>query len=143
MNAEQAIKDAEIKLELMKFAAEQALNYKRGILSAMADFMRLWVSLPDKDMERARLKAQAMGQFYSALSSYYNVEVAFEELSLKAKQATADVDISVDRNRIANANSADEAGKAAALGQAARAFADISSQAANSAGTLVAQIESL
>ncbi|MNR21114.1 hypothetical protein D3C85_1379950 [compost metagenome] len=143
MNVEQAIKDAEIRLELLKFAEEQALNYKRGILQALADFVRQWISLPDKDIERSRVKAQAMGQFYSALSTYYNVQVAFEELELKAKQATANVDISVDRNRIANAGVDDTTGKAQALGQATRAFSEISSQAANAAGTLVAQIESI
>ncbi|MOA10207.1 hypothetical protein D3C78_1300870 [compost metagenome] len=143
VNVAQAIKDAEIRLELLKFAEEQALNYKRGILQALADFVRQWISLPDKDIERSRVKAQAMGQFYSALSTYYNVQVAFEELELKAKQATANVDISVDRNRIANAGVDDTTGKAQALGQATRAFSEISSQAANAAGTLVAQIESI
>lgn len=143
VSREQAIKDAEIKLELLKFAEEQALNYKRGVLSVLADFMRQWISLPDKDIERARLQAQASASLYAALSSYYNVEVAFEELRLKVAQSDADVDLGVDRNRVANAGLQDESGKAAALGQAARAFADIASQAAAGASTLVAEIESV
>lgn len=143
VNREQAIKDAEIKLELLKFAEEQALNYKRGVLSVLADFYRQWISLPDKDTERARLQAQASASLYSALSSYYNVEVAFEELKLKAAQTDVDTDIAVDRNRIANLGATDNAGKANALAQAARAFGDVAAQAAASAGTLVAEIESL
>lgn len=143
VNREQAIKDAEIKLELLKFAEEQALNYKRGILSSLADFYRAWISLPDKDIERSRLRAQASASLYSALSSYYNVEVAFEELRLKAAQTDVDTDLAVDRNRIANREANDNSGKANALAQAARAFGDVAAQAAASAGTLVAEIESI
>lgn len=140
VNREQAIKDAEIKLELLKFAEEQALNYKRGILQALADFFRAWIALPDNDLERARIKAQAMGSLYSALSSYYNVELSFEELKLKAAQAKVETDLAVDRNEISSKDANDAGGKASALGQAARAFGDIAAQAAQSAGTLSAEI---
>lgn len=143
VNREQAIKDAEIRLDILKFAEEQALNYKRGILAALADFMRQWIMLPDKDLERARVKAQATASLYSALSSFHNVELSYEELKMKAKQLAAEVDGDIDRNRIANLPDKDEADKAQALGQVARAFADIASQAANAAGTLVASIESV
>lgn len=143
VNREQAIKDAEIKLEILKFAEQQALTYKLGILQALADFYRQWIALPDQDLERARLKAQALSSLYSALSSYYNVEVAFEELGLKAKQADVQTDLEVDRNRITNRKNSDASGKAAALANAARAFGDVASQAAASAGTLTAEIESL
>jgi len=143
VNREQAIKDAEIKLEILKFAEQQALTYKLGILQALADFYRQWIALPDQDLERARIKAQALSSLYSALSSYYNVEVAFEELGLKAKQADVQTDLEVDRNRITNRKNSDASGKAAALANAARAFGDVASQAAASAGTLTAEIESL
>ena len=141
VNREQAIKDAEIKLEILKFAEQQALTYKLGILQALADFYRQWIALPDQDLERARLKAQALSSLYSALSSYYNVEVAFEELGLKAKQADVQTDLEVDRNRITNRKNSDASGKAAALANAARAFGAVASQAAASAGTHTAEIE--
>lgn len=143
VNREQAIKDAEIRLELLKFAEEQALNYKRGILQSLADFYRLWISLPDKDIERARLQASATASLYSALSSYYNVELGFEDLKLKTRQVDVDTDLAVDRNRIANRQANDAGGKAAALAQAARAFGDVAAQAAASAGSLVAEIENI
>lgn len=141
VNREQAIKDAEIKLELLKFATEQALNYKRGVLAVLADFTRQWMTLPNNDMERARLKTQAMNSLYSALSSYYNVQATFEELKLKAKQADTDTDLAADRNRIANVQSSNRSGKAQALAQAAQAYGDIASQAAAGAGSLVAKVE--
>ena len=143
VNREQAIKDAEIKLEILKFAEQQALQYKLGIMQALADFFRQWISLPDKDIERARIKAQANATLYSALSSYYNVELAFEELKLKAQQTDVNTDIEADRNRIANVQAANRSGKAQALAQAAQAFGDVAAQAASSVGTLVAEIESV
>jgi len=143
VNREQAIKDAEIKQALLQFAMEQALNYKRGILAALADFYRQWISLPDNDLERARLKAQATGSLYSALSAYYNVELSFEELKLKAEQAKTETDLDHDRNRISLLQASDASGKASALAQAARAFAEVASQAAASAGSLVAEVESI
>lgn len=143
VNREQAVKDAEIKQALLQFALEQAMNYKRGILQALADFYRQWAALPDRDLERARLKAQAMSGLYSALSTYYNVQVSYEELALKAKQLATDTELANDRNMIAAHDASDASGKAAALGNAARAFADIASQAAQGAGTLSTEIAQL
>lgn len=141
VNRDQAIKDAEVRLELLKFAEEQALKYKLGVMQAMADFYRQWAELPDKDIERARIKAQATAALYAALSSYYNVEVAFEQLRLRAAETDVNVDLDVDKNKInlfASDNSANPA-----LGQAVRGFADVAAAAASAAGTLVAQIESV
>lgn len=141
VNREQAMKDIEIKYQMLIFAEEQALNYKLGIFRALADFYRMWLEVPDKDLERARIRAQAMSSLYSALSSYYDVEIKVEQLRLQAKQIDAEVDLDVSRNRIA-AYGADNSANPA-LGQATRAFADIASAAANAAGTLVAQVESV
>ncbi|MNG26791.1 hypothetical protein D3C84_1118270 [compost metagenome] len=71
------------------------------------------------------------------------MQVAYEELRLKAEQLAAEADQAIDRNRIAMLQAADNPGKAAALGQAARASADIAAQAAQSAGSLVAEIENI
>lgn len=141
VNVEQAIKDAEIKLELLKFAQEQAVRLKLGVLGAMADFYRMWFSVPDRDLERARVRAQAMGAFYQSLSSYHNVEASFERLSLESAKAKADVSIANARLKLeANGDSRSNAG---ALGQAASAFGSIASGAASAAGSLVAQVETI
>jgi len=141
VNREQAIKDAEVKLQLLQFAEQQALQYKLGIMGSLADFYRQWSTLPDKDIEKARIRAQATSALYSALSSYYNVEVAFEGLRLRAAEAEVGVMGDIDERRIRLFGTDNNAN--AALGSAVRGFADISAAAANAAGTLVAQIESL
>ncbi len=141
VNRDQAMKDADIKVDLLKHALSLATQIKLGLMGVMADFYRLWSTLPDKDIERAKAKAQAMSAFYSALSSYYNVEIAFQELTLKAAQTKAGIDVDVDRNRLAHeSNSASISG---ALGQAVSSFANVAAQASQAGGTLSAEIQSL
>lgn len=141
VNRDQAIKDADIKVDLLKTALTLATQIKLGVMTAMADFYRLWITLPDKDIERARIRAQAMSAFYSALSSYYNVEISFQELTLRAAQADAGVDVDVDRNRLTHEGHF--GATASALGQAVNAFAGVAEAANVAGGTLSAQIEAL
>lgn len=141
VNRDQAMKDADIKVDLLKTAMDLAVRLKLGVMQAAADFYRMWITLPDKDIEKARIKAQAMSAFYSALSAYYNVELGFQELTLKAAQSDAGTDVDVDRNRISRTSQF--GATASALGQATSAFADIAAQGTQAGGSLTAQIESL
>ena len=140
VNKEQALQDAMIKKEILLFAEEQALRYKLGLMQAMADMYKAWMIIPNRDLERAQIRAQAMAAFYSALSTYWNVEEAFEELKLKAETLRVNTELQ-------NVGYDVEAFKAArgdqGLGQAAQAFGVIAAQASNAASTLVAQIESI
>lgn len=140
VNRTESIRNEEVKLQLLQFAVKEATSYKLGIMSAMADFYRVWVTVPNQDIERARVRAQAQSSLYSALSTYYGVELAFEELKLKALSGDVDAQLTADQNRVAlyGANNA-----ASGLGNAVRGFADISAGAAGSAGSLIAQIDSL
>jgi len=141
VNRDQAMKDADIKVDLLKHALSLATQLKVGLLNTMADFYRMWATLPDKDIERARVRAQAMSAFYQALSAYYNVELGFQELTLKAATADAEVDLGVDKNRLAHESNFGPT--ASALGQATSAFAQIAAQASVAGGSLTAQVESL
>jgi hypothetical protein len=137
VNRAQTIRVLELKVELLKFAEEQAIRLKLGLMDAIRAFYVVWASLPDKDIERARIRSQALGNFYGALSSYYNVQLGFEGLRLRAAEGGADVSLGVDRNRIA-AFSQNQA--APALAQAVRGFTDVASSASNAISSLVAEI---
>jgi hypothetical protein len=141
VSREQAIKDADIKLDLLKFAEEQAIRLKLGVMQSMADFYRMWHSVPDRDIERSRVRSQAMGTFYNALSSYYGVETSFARLDLEASKAKSDV--SVESARLSLESSRLEQQGSSALGQVATAFGNIASGAASAASTLVAEVESV
>ena len=140
VNREQAVKDAEIKKDLLQMAVQVAAQLKNGILNTSAEFFKAYYNVYGLDNETARIRAQAYQAFYNALASFYNVEVSWEQLRLRAAETNSAVDNDIDRNRVAlfGSNSA-----AAAHAQASRGFADIASSSAAAAGTLVAQIESV
>lgn len=137
VNIAQAMKDSEIKLDLLKFAEEQALTLKRGILSSLVDFMRTWVELPNKSLEESKLKADAYRSLNSALSDYHRVELGFEELRLKAAEIRNKTELGTweVRTKASNVDSRNQA-----VGQATKAFTDIAASSANAAGTLQANI---
>lgn len=137
VNRAQTVKDAEIKLDLLKFAEEQAIRLKLGILQAMAAFYAQWIDLPNKDYEAGRLKTQAYAAFQSSLASYYNVQLGFEELRLQAASLRMNGKLDESRLRV-QAGSGDT--RNAALGQAVQAYGDIAAAASSGAGTLQANI---
>lgn len=141
VSREQAIKDADIKVDIFKVGLQLATQLKTAVLNTLAEFYRVWMSVPDKDLERARIRAQAQASLYAALSSYWNVELAFQELRLKADQTEAEVDISVDRNTLTKQGN--YMGIAPSLASATNAFANTAANAAQAGGSLTAQIESL
>lgn len=138
VSRDQAIKDADIKVDLLKHAVGIAAQLKMGILSTSAEFFKAYYSVHGLANDTARIRAQAYQAFYQALSSFHNVEVSWEDLRLRAAEAGANVGVANDRNRVSLFASDD--GANAALGQSARAFGDVAGAAANAAGTLVAQI---
>lgn len=139
VNRDEAIKDADIKNDILKYAVGVASQLKQGILQTSAEFFKAYYSVYGLDNDTARIKAQAYNAYYNALASYYGVEVSWEELRLRAESAKVGTDGDIDRNRI-SVFATD--GAAAAHAQAVRGFADVSASAASAAGTLVATIES-
>ena len=136
INREVMQRAAEIKLDLLKFAEQQAIQLKLGIMQSLRDFYSAWISLPDKDLERARIQAQAQASLYGALSSYYDVELGFEQLRLRAAEARAGIALDRDRIRV----SGNDGGRNAAIGAAVRGFTDVAAAASNAGGALVAEI---
>lgn len=141
VSREQAIKDADIKIEIFKLGLQLSVQLKTGIMASLTDFYRMWISVPDKDIERARIRAMAQASLASSLSSYYNVELGFQELKLRADQLKAGIDIDVDRNAIAKQGNF--MGIAGPLASAVNAFAGVAGDAAQAGGSLTAQVETI
>lgn len=139
VNRAQTIRAEEIKLDLMKFAEEQAIRLKLGIMQALADFYRQWLDIPNKDLEAGRIKAMAYSSLTSALANYYQVELGFEQIRLRAAESRMEGGISNDRNVIAASNVNNSAD---ALATAVRAFGDAAAAAANAQSALQAEIAS-
>ena len=138
VNRQQMTRSAEIKLDLLKFAEEQAIRLKLGIMGEIATFYGRWIELMNRDVDVARAKAQAYAALSSALSSYYNVELGFEELRLRAAQGEMEAETQESRARMQEGEP--RAAQTGALAQAARAIGDISGAAANAQSSLQADI---
>lgn len=138
VNSQQMARSAEIKLDLLKFAEEQAIRLKIGIMSEIATFYGRWIELMNRDVDVARAKAQAYAALSSALSSYYNVELGFEELRLRAAQGKMEASTQTSRARMQEGDV--RAAQYSALAQAARAIGDVSAAAANAQSSLQADI---
>lgn len=136
VNRAQSIKDADIKLDLLKFAEEQAIRLKMGIFQSIADFYRVLISLPDKDIEAARMKVTAYSSLNDSLANYHRVQLGFEELRLQAANLRMNGKLDESRIRVA----ALDGTRNSAMGQATKAFADIAASAAGGASTLNASV---
>lgn len=138
VNRAQTVRDAEIKLDLLKFAEEQAIRLKLGIFQSIADYYRVLMDLPSKDIEASRMKVAAYASLNDSLSQYYRVQLGFEELRLQAANLRMNGKLDENRLRVAAADGS----KNGALGQITSAFASAAEGAVNAAGTLNANIVS-
>lgn len=143
INMQQAIKEAEVKLELIKLAATTATQVKTSLMGMLANFFGNIVSLSKHEpgAEKLKAKSQAYSSFISGLSNYFNVELGFEKLRLdaaKAKTDTEEVNAKMDAELSFKGIDSRNAGFA----QAARGFADAAGAAANAASSLQAELYS-
>lgn len=137
VNRAQTVRDSEIKLDLLKFAEQQALALKTGIFQAIANYYNVLMDLPNKDIEATRAKVSAYASLNDAMSQFYRVQLGFEELRLQAANLRMNGKLDESRLRVA----ALDGSRNAAFGQATSAFASAAEGAINAAGTLQAKIE--
>ena len=136
VNRAQTVRDAEIKLDLLKFAEQQAIALKMGIFQAIANYYNVLMDLPNKDIEATRAKVSAYASLNDAMSQYYRVQLGFEELRLQAANLRMNGKLDENRLRVA----ALDGSRNTALGQVTSAFASAAEGAVNAAGTLQANI---
>jgi hypothetical protein len=140
VSRDQAVKDADIKVDILKQATNIAAQLKLGIMSTAADYFRSYFAVQGFGNDTARIRAQAYQTFYSALADYYGVELSQEQLRLRAAESKAGIQNDGNRIRV-GLYSGDTASPAHA--QAARAFADAAGAAYQAAGTLSAEIRAV
>lgn len=136
VNRTQTVKDAEIKLDLLKFAEEQAISLKLGIFQSIADYYRVLMELPNKDIEATRAKVAAYASLNDAMSQYYRVQLSFEELRLQAASLRMNGKLDESRVRIASLDGS----RNGAVANVASSFAGVAESAAAAASTLNASI---
>lgn len=84
-----AIKHVEILIENIKFAIQQALDYRIKGIQAAGDYIKVLALGPEIAMKLATSAAGAQAQLISAASQYYRNRIAVEELRLDAAKFNA------------------------------------------------------
>jgi hypothetical protein len=124
-----AIKQAELEIENVKFAVQQALDYRIKGIAAAADYIKTLALGPEIAMKLATSAASAQANLISAASSYYNARIRIEEIKLDVKKTNASESNTIQRqeiiefgNRLAHRSSVLSAAATAAGNQAASAL---------------------
>ena len=95
-----AIKHVEILIENIKFAIQQALDYRVKSIQAAGDYIKVLALGPEIAMKLATSAAGAQAQLISAASQYYRNRIAVEELKLDAAKFNAGVRNEVGMNGV-------------------------------------------
>ena len=85
-----AIKHVDILIENIKFAIQQALDYRIKGIQAAGEYIKVLALGPEIAMKLATSAAGAQAQLISAASQYYRNRIAVEELKLDAAKFNAD-----------------------------------------------------
>ena len=85
-----AIKHVDILLENIKFAIQNALDYRIKGIQAAGDYIKVLALGPEIAMKLATSAAGAQAQLISAASQYYRNRIAVEELKLDVAKFNAD-----------------------------------------------------
>lgn len=78
-----AIKQAEIEIENLRFAVEQAIKSRMQAMSAATDYIRALMSAPDSAARIAALNSEAKARMMSATADMYRARLQRDELAMK------------------------------------------------------------
>ena len=87
-----AIKQTEISIDMTKFAITEMTKLRIGLASALAEYMRAWMTLPTAAAEVAKAKAEMSKYLWDSSANYIHALTGKAALQLeadKANQATA------------------------------------------------------
>ncbi len=81
-----AIKHAEILIENVKFAVQQALDYRIKGIAAAAEYIKTLALGPEIAMKLATSAADAQAKLISAANTYYGSRIRIEELKFEVQK---------------------------------------------------------
>lgn len=88
-----AIKQAEIEVENMRFAVEQAIKSRMQAMNAATDYIRALMSGPDTAVRIASLNSDAKARMMGATSDLYRARLARDELAMRIPLANSDINV--------------------------------------------------
>jgi hypothetical protein len=85
-----AIKQAEIEIENIRFAVQQGVQLRLGVMSAALDYMRAFMQPWQMAIDKAAALVDAKSRLWQSSAAYYNALIAAEELQLKYDQISVE-----------------------------------------------------
>ncbi len=125
-----AIKHIEILIENIKFAIQNALDYRIKGIQAAGEYIKVLALGPEIAMKLATSAAGAQAQLITAASSYYRNRIAIEELKLDAAKFSAGTQAEMSMNNVREFSQRLKA-RTDTLSAAARAAGDQAAAALN------------
>ena len=125
-----AIKHVDLLIENIKFAVQNALDYRIKGIQAAAEYIKTLALGPEIAMKLATSAAGAQAQLISAASQYYRNRIAVEELKLDVLKFNAGTSAEVSMNNVREFSNRLKA-RTDTLAAAARAAGDQAAAALN------------
>jgi hypothetical protein len=85
-----AIKMAEIAVENVRFAVQQGAQLRLGIMGALVDYLRAFMTPWELAIQKASAVVDAKSRLWQSSTAYYSALIAAEELQLKYDQLMID-----------------------------------------------------
>lgn len=125
-----AIKQAEIEIENVRFAVQQAISLRVSAVQAASAYIAALAKAADLGVQFSQQSANAQSELINAATNYYRARVAVEEIKYNVKAKNADLrlatqkaDVEAALQRVSNVSGA--------ASQAARAAGDVAAAALN------------
>lgn len=121
-----AIKNLEVILENIRFAVQQALDFRIKGINAACDYLRILALGPDLAMKFATSAADAQAKLISAANTYYGSRIRLEELKFEVEKFNKSTQNTVGMHGVSE------------FGERLKAQVQVLAQAAQAAGTQAA-----
>lgn len=132
---DRAIKEAEIRIDMLKFAVEKGVQMRLGVLDALVNFLNVFLKVPALAIEKARTLTDAKTKLWDQSSNYHRALIAVAELLFRYKEL--EVNTKVHQQDIdVNAFTAKIQGQVGAAVAAAEAMGAIAGSALGSLNSL-------
>ncbi len=133
-----AIKQADMEVENLRFAVEQAIKSRMAAMQAAADYIRSLMSGVDAAVRLASINTDAKARMVAATADLYRARLARDELAMKIPLSNQDAALKSQGLNIDGYSKA--AGTAASAAEAeARAFADGAKAALSAINAIVTE----
>jgi hypothetical protein len=98
-----AIKQMDIEIENIRFAVEQGVKMRLGVIAALIDYLNAFFNdVPNLATDRAKTKTELKHRLWDASAAYYHALIAAARLTLDYEKLLTDRSLGVQTNEVEN-----------------------------------------